>query len=111
MRFLLGILFLLTPLLASAAGIDPSVQQLIVSVAPSWDSSKGTLRLFERVGKEWKPASAPIPVLFGKNGLVWGRGILGTDEPGPHKVEHDKRAPAGVFALGKIYTYDAHLPE
>jgi len=112
MRFILGFLLLLTPLLSSpAAGIDSSVQQLIVSVAPSWDSSKGTLRLFERAGAEWKPVSGPIPVLFGKNGLVWGRGVLGGDEPGAHKMERDKRAPAGVFAIGKVYTYDARLPE
>ena len=110
MRIILVIL-LLIPLFSPAAGLDSSVQQLIVSVAPTWDSSKGTLRLFEKDGNEWKPASGPIPVLFGKNGLVWGRGVLGGEEAGPHKVERDKRAPAGVFAIGKIYTYDAQLPE
>ena len=52
-----------------------------------------------------------IPVLYGKNGLVWGRGVLGTDEPGTHKQEHDGRAPAGVFRIGTIYTYDTALPE
>lgn len=93
-----------------AAPLDSSVQQLIVATAPTWDSSKGSLRLFERTGNEWKPVSGPIPVLFGKNGLVWGRGVLGTNEAGPHKMERDKRAPAGVFALGKIYTYDEKLP-
>jgi hypothetical protein len=58
-------------------------------------------------GKPWRP---PVPVLFGKGGLVWGRGVLGTDESGPHKTERDGRAPAGVFRIGKIYTYDAALP-
>ncbi len=110
MRLILSLL-LLTPLLCPAAGLDPAVRQLVVSVAPSWDSSRGSLRLFEKTGNEWKSASGPIPVLYGKNGLVWGRGVLGTDEPGPHKVERDKRAPAGVFAIGKIYTYDERLPD
>jgi L,D-peptidoglycan transpeptidase YkuD (ErfK/YbiS/YcfS/YnhG family) len=50
-------------------------------------------------------------VLYGKNGLAWGRGVLGTDEAGLHKAEHDGRAPAGVFKIGAIYTYDAKLPE
>ena len=43
-------------------------------------------------------------------GLAWGRGVLGANEPGPQKTERDKRAPAGVFKIGKIYTYDPALP-
>jgi L,D-peptidoglycan transpeptidase YkuD (ErfK/YbiS/YcfS/YnhG family) len=102
---------LLIPAPAGAAGrLDGSVQQLIVSVAPTWDSHTGTLQLFERDGKEWRAVSAPWPVLYGPNGLAWGRGVLGTGEPGRHKVEKDKRAPAGVFRIGTIYTYDAALP-
>ena len=89
--------------------LGPEVKQLIVSIAPSWNSSKGTLRLFDKTDDGWH-SSAEIPVLYGKNGLVWGRGVLGTTEPGTHKMERDKRAPAGVFAIGKIYTYDAKLP-
>jgi L,D-peptidoglycan transpeptidase YkuD (ErfK/YbiS/YcfS/YnhG family) len=50
-------------------------------------------------------------VLYGKSGLAWGRGVLGTDEPGRHKEERDGRAPAGVFKIGTIYTYDPALPE
>lgn len=90
--------------------IDPQIKQLVVSIAPGWNSSAGKLQVFERDTTGWKPVSAPIPVLYGKNGLAWGRGVLGTDEPGAHKVEHDSRAPAGVFKIGKIYTYDARLP-
>jgi L,D-peptidoglycan transpeptidase YkuD (ErfK/YbiS/YcfS/YnhG family) len=116
MKFSLVISLLLSLALARvspAEGLPPSVRQLVVSIAPSWDSSKGTLLLYERTEQGWKvaPGKAEIPVLYGKNGLVWGRGLLGSDEPGPHKMERDKRAPAGVFAIGKIYTYDAHLPE
>src|SRR5271156_3418328 len=92
--------------------LDPDVKQLIVSIAPGWDSSQGKLQVFER-GKdgEWKAVSKPVAVLYGKNGLAWGRGVLGTDEPGLHKAEHDGRAPAGVFKIGKIYTYDPKLPD
>src|SRR4051812_28393586 len=81
---------------ALAAPIGPSVQQLILSVAPSWDAPGGALQLFERDGRGWKASGAPWPVLYGRNGLAWGRGVLGTDEPGLHKTERDKRAPAGV---------------
>ena len=68
------------------------------------------MQRFERTGKEWKAVAPPVPVLYGKNGLVWGRGLLGTGEPGTHKAEKDGRAPAGVFRIGTIYTYDEALP-
>ena len=56
------------------------------------------------------PVGASVPVLFGKNGLAWGRGLAGQDESGLRKKERDGRAPAGVFRIGKIYTYDPALP-
>ena len=94
----------------TARGSDADAGQLIVSIAPGWNSSAGKLQLFERSGGEWKPVSGVMPVLYGKNGLAWGRGVRGTDEPGLKKVERDWRAPAGVFDVGKIYSYDAKLP-
>lgn len=97
--------------LAHGGGLPDSAQQLIVSIAPKWDSTQGRAQLFERQNSEkWKAVGAPWPVLFGKNGLAWGRGALGTDEPGEHKTERDKKAPAGAFKIGKIYTYDSQLP-
>jgi len=101
-------------LLAVPAGsgfaLEHSITQLVVSIAPGWNSSSGTLGLFERNGKGWRAVSPPMSVLYGKNGLAWGRGVLGAGEPGLQKVERDKRAPAGIFAIGKIYTYDQSLP-
>ncbi len=91
--------------------VEPEVRQLIVGVSPDWNSMHGHLQGFERApGGAWKPAWGPIPVLFGKNGLAWGRGVEGTAEPGNHKAERDGRAPAGVFNIGKVYTYDSALP-
>src|SRR4051812_24323711 len=101
-RALAALLFLIAA--GAAWGLDSSVQQLAVSIAPDWDAMHGRIQLFERDGKRWKPVGAPWPVNYGKSGLVWGRGVLGTDEPGTHKTERDKRAPAGVFKIGKIYT-------
>src|SRR6187200_1697493 len=96
---------------AFAAEIDGGVKQLIVSVAPGWNSSTGRLQCFDRTRDGWAPSGPAWPVLYGKNGLAWGRGELGTAEPGAHKSERDGRAPAGVFRIGKIYTYDRALPE
>lgn len=96
---------------ASAAGVPDSCTQLLVATAPDWNSVHGTMRMFERSrGGKWAPKGEPIPVLYGKNGLAWGIGLAGQGEAGIRKKERDGRAPAGVFRLGKIYTYDAQLP-
>lgn len=71
---------------------------------------RGQLFLLEKIEGQWKKNLGPEPVLFGKNGLAWGRGLAGQDEPGLRKQERDGRAPAGIFRIGKIYTYDAALP-
>ena len=94
-----------------AAGVSDDCTQLLVAIAPDWNSIQGQMRMFERSrGGEWIPRSEPIAVLFGKAGLAWGTGLAGQNEKGLRKKERDKRAPAGVFRLGKIYTYDAQLP-
>jgi L,D-peptidoglycan transpeptidase YkuD (ErfK/YbiS/YcfS/YnhG family) len=95
---------------ASAVGVPADCRQLIVGLADTWDSNVGRIQCFERDGKQWKAVSAPQRVLFGSNGLAWGIGIAGQNEPGRHKAESDKRAPAGIFALGKVYTYEKALP-
>lgn len=111
------LLFLLLLALAwagrpAAHAVDAEVRQLIVAVAPEWNSTQGRLCRFSREGAkgEWRREGAPVAVLFGRNGLAWGRGIRGDEEPGLRKRERDGRAPAGVFHLGTIYTYDAALP-
>jgi L,D-peptidoglycan transpeptidase YkuD (ErfK/YbiS/YcfS/YnhG family) len=94
-----------------AAGVPDDCTQLIVGIAPDWNSMRGQLQLFERrSGGEWTPTTQPVPVLFGKHGLAWGSGLAGQNENGLRKTERDGRAPAGVFQIGKIYTYDPQLP-
>jgi len=108
--WLIAALLLFTLVGPARAGDLDGVRQLIVAVAPTWDSMTGTLQRYEREGRKWKAVGDPWPVLFGKNGLAWGTGVRGQEEPGKHKVERDGRAPAGIFRLGTIYTYDAALP-
>ncbi len=94
-----------------AEGVPEDCTQLIVAVAPTWDSARGELRLFERSqGGNWEAVSGPLPVLFGKNGVAWGTGLAGQNEPGLRKKERDGRAPAGVFEIGKVFGYDTQLP-
>ncbi len=85
-------------------------RQLVCAVAPDWDSHRGVMRLFERSGRRWESASGFVPVLYGKNGLAWGRGLAAGSEPAIYKREGDRRAPAGAFAIGTVYSSDAALP-
>jgi L,D-peptidoglycan transpeptidase YkuD (ErfK/YbiS/YcfS/YnhG family) len=112
LRKLLAIIFL-APVISHADALDKNVRQLVVAIAPDWNSSSGKMMRFERDAKggAWIAQSDAVPVLFGKNGLAWGRGVRGHDEAGLKKIERDKRAPAGIFEIGKIYTYDAKLPD
>ena len=94
-----------------AAGVPDDCTQLLVATGPDWNSMRGELRIFERPrGGKWTQRGAAFPVLFGKHGLAWGIGLAGQNETGLRKKERDGRAPAGVFRLGKVYTYDAQLP-
>ncbi len=96
---------------AHAEGVPDDCTQLIVGIAPTWNSMRGELRLFERAhGGEWAAVAGSFPALFGKNGLAWGTGLVGQNEPGLRKKERDGRAPAGVFEIGQVFGYDAHLP-
>jgi L,D-peptidoglycan transpeptidase YkuD (ErfK/YbiS/YcfS/YnhG family) len=102
---------LLVPLFARGEDrVSPSVTQLIIGIAPSWNSMNGQLQRFDRTRNGWRAAGSPTAVLFGKSGLAWGRGLINGQQDGPIKVEHDHRAPAGVFSIGTIYTYDKSLP-
>jgi len=97
---------------AHADGVPRECTQLIVAIAPDWDSMRGQMIRFERssAGGKWTQVDSPVPVLFGKNGVAWGSGIAGQNESGLRKKERDGRAPAGIFRIGKIYTYDPQLP-
>jgi L,D-peptidoglycan transpeptidase YkuD (ErfK/YbiS/YcfS/YnhG family) len=94
-----------------ADGVPSDCTQLILGLAPDWNSMHGQLQLFERTpGKDWAAVTPPFPALFGKNGLAWGIGLAGQNEPGLHKKERDGRAPAGVFKIGEVFGYEAKLP-
>ena len=102
----LAILFALT-VSAVAGGVDPLVrsQQCLVVVTDSWKSTNGTLSIFERnKDSKWRPHQAAIPVVVGRAGLAWGRGVVNTTTfPGPRKKEGDDKAPAGVFRLPYVF--------
>jgi D-alanyl-D-alanine dipeptidase len=79
----------------------------VVVTAPDWNSHLGTLQLFDRGPSGWRPASEPIRVVLGKEGLAWGAGVARAEGfPGPVKREGDGRSPAGIFRLGPAFGAD-----
>lgn len=86
--------------------------QLLLVISKNWDENAGTLFRFERstVDSSWKQVDS-FPVMLGKKGLGWGRGLHGGSRPGdPEKKEGDLRAPAGVFSLGTAFGEKAEHP-
>ena len=86
--------------------------EIIVVTTAAWSSPQGTLRRYERErpGNPWKLVGEPITVVVGKSGLGWGRGLLAPSAlpaTDPEKKEGDGKAPAGVFALSKVFGYAA----
>jgi len=93
--------------------LPPNVRQLLISTTASWDSHQGQLWVYHKPKKnsDWQPAlfSRSIPILLGSKGLAWGRGSL-LNPKGQLKKERDGRAPAGCFAIGKLYGYAPKPP-
>jgi L,D-peptidoglycan transpeptidase YkuD (ErfK/YbiS/YcfS/YnhG family) len=85
-------------------------RQLIVAIAPDDNTFQGHLRLFRQSDDgAWRAESDFIPVLFGKKGLAWGRG-LHAPQPGLQKKEGDMRTPAGRFKIGFVMGNEPTLP-
>ncbi|MFV1995465.1 MAG: L,D-transpeptidase [Verrucomicrobiales bacterium] len=101
------------PTREAQAQVPRDTRQVIVAVAPGWNDHRARLQGYERVGGSWRPLFAePIPVLLGRSGLAWGRGVhqVPRGHSAPVKRERDGRAPAGCFAIGSIYGYAPRLP-
>ena len=83
-----------------------STKQLVVGVAPDWNSSSVVLRRFERSGKSWRQVGEPFNGRVGAKGLVWGRGLNPRTSDMTDKSEGDGRAPAGAFRIGRSFGYE-----
>lgn len=100
--------------LASAIAQSPSsldrvgAMQCVVVIAPGWTAEHGSMTTFERNAPDglWRQRTPVIPVVLGRNGLGWGRGVATVSaSDGPEKKEGDNKSPAGVFALSKVFGY------
>jgi len=93
--------------------LPANVRQLLIATTNGWNTHRGQLWVFHKPGKNsnWQPAlfSKSIPILLGSKGLAWGRGSL-LNPNGQLKKERDGKAPAGCFAIGKLYGYAPEPP-
>ena len=90
--------------------IGGAVRQVIVATAADWNTHRATLQCYERDSSRhpWRAmmGSQGVPVLLGREGVAWGRGVFQVPSNGvPMKREKDWRAPAGVFQLGALFGY------
>jgi D-alanyl-D-alanine dipeptidase len=82
-----------------------SARQILLVVTDDWSAIGGTLRRFERPasGDEWTEVGSSVPVVVGRSGLAWGRGVRTEPGGGPVKREGDGKAPAGAYRLGLAF--------
>ncbi|MDB6022843.1 MAG: hypothetical protein JWQ04_2700, partial [Pedosphaera sp.] len=69
-----------------------SSRQLLLVTTKDWNAVTGVMRRFARADASsgWNEVGAGIPVVVGRNGLGWGRGLsLPFALPGPVKKEGD----------------------
>lgn len=81
--------------------------QLLFVKAKKWNSVEAVAQLFERLSPQhhWHNISEPFPVVLGKSGMAWGKGLMPVPNNGSQKREGDHKAPAGLFSLGKAFGY------
>jgi L,D-peptidoglycan transpeptidase YkuD (ErfK/YbiS/YcfS/YnhG family) len=91
-----------------ASPVPSLSQQMILVVVPTHQDTKGLLHRYEREDdqSDWSSIGDAIPVVIGRNGLGWGRGLHTIIPTGiPIKREGDGKSPAGVFYLGTVYGF------
>jgi len=111
--WIIGVLWVFTASPCQAQ-IGNAVRQVIVATSADWNSHRAVMQAYERKSARdpWKAVwSEGVPVLLGREGLAWGRGVFQVPRTSvPMKVEKDWKAPAGVFHLGTLFGYAPNAP-
>lgn len=90
--------------------------QVVFVTATNYNAAHGKMQLYHRRNsdRKWK-LKAEFEVTLGRNGLAFDRkSILNKPAFAVVKQEGDGRSPAGIFALGPVFSYhtiqDLHMP-
>ncbi len=113
LRLLLVFFIVFAPAIAQAqscpAPLAPA-HRLVLVVADTLSSTSATVRRFERASPHapWREVGGPASALIGKKGVAWAHAFRAFAHPSePVKVDGDKRAPAGFFAIGSSFGFAA----
>ena len=93
----------------AAAQVPPGSTQLITAWAVDSEASHAELQRWQRRSGGWTPVGPPVPARLGRDGLAWGAGLHPAVDGRP-KLEGDRRAPMGIFALGDAFSELEALP-
>lgn len=108
MRILIAIFF--TFLFDQPTDIHQKLKtsQLVVVTTSGWNNIDGTMSIYHWKGNRWLIVLKDIPVVTGRSGLAWGRGLHDPAlNKGKLKKEGDGNAPAGIYYLSGLFGYQA----
>ncbi len=81
--------------------------QLIVVTTDSWNKIEGKMSVYEYKGNRWMPVLTEIPIVTGRSGMAWGKGLHKAElNKGKLKKEGDGNSPAGIFQLSGLFGYE-----
>jgi len=102
MKYLIPLVIFVNIIMAKP--MSPSTTQLLIVTGDGWNATHGRLSRWEKKGTIWRQVGRSIPVVLGRKGMAWGRGIDGKIAgKGAVKREGDKRSPAGIFELPFLF--------
>jgi L,D-peptidoglycan transpeptidase YkuD (ErfK/YbiS/YcfS/YnhG family) len=81
-------------------------RRLVLVTAKTMSDMSAEMRLYERAspGEPWRAASEPEPANLGRAGMGWSHFFRRYAHAGePLKLEGDRRAPAGVYPIGRSF--------
>ena len=72
-------------------------RQLILVATSGWGAVDGEMTLYERdsINDQWKAVGEKIPIVVGRNGMAWGKGLHG----GVIGVENRASGSGAVFTV------------
>ncbi len=80
--------------------------QLVVVTTTGWNKIDGKMTSYQWKNNKWEPVLKDIPIVTGRSGLAWGRGLQDNSlNKGKLKKEGDGNAPAGIFYLTGLFGY------